>query len=46
MADRLAEGDWEQYQNGGFFSYVGEHMQDWLACLDELEEARVSAAAD
>jgi hypothetical protein len=46
MADRLAEGDWEQYQNGAFFSYVGEHMQDWLACLNELEEARVPAAAD
>jgi hypothetical protein len=46
MADRLAEGDWEQYQNGAFFSHVGEHMRDWLACLDAIEAARVPTVAD
>jgi hypothetical protein len=46
MADRLAGGDWEQYQNGAFLSHVGEHMHDWLACLDAIEGARVPAAAD
>jgi hypothetical protein len=44
MADRLAEGDWSQYNNGAFFTHVGEHMRDWLDCLEALE--RVPAVAD
>ena len=36
MADRLADGDFDNYRNGAFLNYVGEHMHDWLACLDAL----------
>ncbi|WP_226480462.1 alpha-1 4-glucan-protein synthase [Natrinema amylolyticum] len=39
MADELADGDWEAYNNGAFFNYVGEHMRDWLDCLSALERA-------
>jgi len=37
MATELAAGDFEAYNNGAFFNYVGEYMLDWLAALDELE---------
>ncbi|WP_458188579.1 alpha-1 4-glucan-protein synthase [Haladaptatus sp. NG-WS-4] len=37
MADELVAGDWSAYQNGEFFTYVGEYMHDWLDCLDSLE---------
>ncbi|WP_134670659.1 alpha-1 4-glucan-protein synthase [Halorussus marinus] len=37
MATALATGDFEAYNNGAFFNYVGEYMLDWLATLDELE---------
>jgi hypothetical protein len=46
MADRLATGDWSEYNNGAFFGYVGEHMRDWLDCLDALAETREPVAAD
>ncbi|WP_128478377.1 alpha-1 4-glucan-protein synthase [Halorussus pelagicus] len=36
MATELAEGDFEEYENGAFFNYVGEYMLDWLSALDEL----------
>jgi hypothetical protein len=38
MADELEDGDWEAYNNGEFFNYVGEFMGDWLDCLDALAE--------
>ena len=44
MADSLCDADPEAYRNGEFLPYVGEHMHDWLDCLDELQ--RVPAAAD
>ncbi len=37
IAHRLADGDYEEWENGAFLNYVGEHMLDWLDCLDELE---------
>ncbi|SFB82714.1 Reversibly glycosylated polypeptide [Halobiforma haloterrestris] len=37
MAHELADGDWEEYNNGAFFNYVGEHMLDWLECLEALD---------
>ncbi|WP_306053560.1 alpha-1 4-glucan-protein synthase [Natronococcus wangiae] len=37
VARKLADSDWSDYTNGGFFNHVGEHMLDWLACLDALE---------
>jgi hypothetical protein len=50
MADALADGDFSQWTNGEFLTYVGEHMRDWLAALDALETdvpaATVPAAAD
>jgi len=39
MADELEGGDWSEYNNGAFFNYVGEFMNDWLDCLDEIETA-------
>jgi hypothetical protein len=44
MATELAEGDYEQYENGAFFNYVGEYMLDWLAALDELESLQTTPA--
>ncbi|WP_436902699.1 alpha-1 4-glucan-protein synthase [Halovenus halobia] len=44
MADSLCDADPEAYRNGEFLPYVGEHMHDWLDCLEELQ--RVPAAAD
>ncbi|ADJ15312.1 hypothetical protein [Halalkalicoccus jeotgali] len=37
MGRRLAESEWDSYRNGEFLTYVGEHMLDWLACLEELD---------
>ena len=39
MAQELADGDFESYENGPFLNYVGEFMLDWLACLDEIGDA-------
>jgi len=36
MGRELAAGDFSEYENGAFLNYVGEHMLDWLECLDEL----------
>jgi hypothetical protein len=46
MADTLAEGDWDEYTNGEFFTYVGEHMRDWLDCLEVLAAPQKRAVAD
>ncbi|MHB9286220.1 alpha-1 4-glucan-protein synthase [Halobacteriales archaeon Cl-PHB] len=37
IARRLADGDFEDWENGAFLNFVGEHMLDWLDCLDELD---------
>ena len=44
MADRLADGTFESYRNGAFLRYVGEHMREWLDCLDTIR--RTPAVAD
>jgi hypothetical protein len=36
MADRLADGDFSDLNNGAFLTHCGEYMQDWLDCLDAL----------
>jgi hypothetical protein len=36
MADALAAGDFDDYENGAFLNHCGEYMRDWLACLAEL----------
>ncbi|MFC7080467.1 alpha-1 4-glucan-protein synthase [Halorussus caseinilyticus] len=42
VARELADGDFEQYENGEFFNYVGEYMLDWLSALDELESLQTT----
>ena len=44
MADRLADGEFDEYRNGDFFVHVGEYMRDWLDCLEALD--RTPAVAD
>ncbi|QWC19278.1 alpha-1 4-glucan-protein synthase [Halorubrum sp. 2020YC2] len=44
MADALAEGDFEEWNNGAFLNYCGEYMRDWLDCLDAIR--RTPAVAD
>ncbi|MDX1747376.1 MAG: alpha-1 4-glucan-protein synthase, partial [Halobacteriales archaeon] len=46
IAEELADGDWDQFANGGFLNYVGEHMGDWIDCLDGLETVRTVISAD
>ncbi|PSQ24017.1 alpha-1 4-glucan-protein synthase [Halobacteriales archaeon QS_9_67_15] len=40
MATALADGEFD-YENGEFLNFVGEHMHDWLACLDALDATQV-----
>lgn len=37
MARRLLEGNYDAYTSGSFLNYVGEHMLDWVACLEAIE---------
>jgi hypothetical protein len=37
MAHELATGDHSQLRNGAFLNEVGEHMLDWLDCLDAID---------
>jgi len=49
IAAAMAEGDFSDWENGAFLNYCGEFMLDWLACLDELDDAateQVPATAD
>ncbi|WP_254271250.1 alpha-1 4-glucan-protein synthase [Haloarcula marina] len=50
MGRRLAEGDYDDWENGAFLNYCGEFMLDWLDCLDAIEtataEPAVAAAED
>ncbi|WP_049984066.1 alpha-1 4-glucan-protein synthase [Halorubrum sp. BV1] len=43
MADALAEGDFSEWNNGAFLNHCGEHMRDWLDCLDALGQTRALA---
>jgi hypothetical protein len=44
MAAELAAGGFD-LRNGEFFGYVGEHMPDWLDCLDTLGSRPVGRRA-
>jgi hypothetical protein len=44
MADALAEGEFDQWNNGAFLNHCGEYMRDWLDCLDAIR--RTPAPAD
>jgi hypothetical protein len=46
MADALADGEFDDWQNGEFLNFVGEHMRDWLDCLAAIESPRIAPAAD
>jgi hypothetical protein len=50
MGRELATGDFSAYNNGAFFNHVGEHMLDWLDCLEDLggleQYDQTSAVAD
>jgi hypothetical protein len=49
MADALAAGDFEEWNNGEFLNHCGAYMNDWLDCLDALETPaadRVEVPAD
>jgi hypothetical protein len=43
MADAMVAAD-PDYENAAFLEYVGEHMHDWLDCLDELDPEGIEAA--
>ncbi|QZX99291.1 alpha-1 4-glucan-protein synthase [Halobaculum rubrum] len=45
MADALAAGDFDEWNNGAFLTHCGEYMRDWLDCLDRVEGAGTRAAA-
>lgn len=45
MADALLEAE-ADYRNGDFLAFVGEHMHDWLDCLDELRPVERAVPAD
>jgi len=36
MASALADGDFEDWENGEFLNHVGEYMHDWLDALEAL----------
>ncbi|ELZ37447.1 hypothetical protein [Halorubrum tebenquichense] len=44
MADALAEGEFDEWNNGAFLNHCGEYMRDWLDCLDAV--SRTPAVAD
>ncbi|MEF8775107.1 MAG: alpha-1 4-glucan-protein synthase [Haloarculaceae archaeon] len=44
IADRLADGEFEDWRNGEFLNHVGEYMHDWLDCLDALGTASEPSA--
>ncbi len=43
MADALATGDFDDWENGDFLVHCGEYMRDWLDCLEALRPGSVPA---
>ena len=39
MGERLATGEFSDYENGAFLNHVGETMLEWLECLSALDAA-------
>jgi hypothetical protein len=46
VGERLAAGDYEEYNNGAFLNECGEYLLDWLHCLDVLADQRATVPAD
>jgi hypothetical protein len=44
IAAALVRGDYGEYENGDFLTFVGEHMYDWLDCLDAIAPGTVPEA--
>jgi len=44
IARRLVDCEFDRWENGDFLPYVGEHMLDWLDCLDALGATETNAA--
>ena len=44
IATALTRGNYSEYENGEFLTFVGEHMFDWLDCLDALAPGTVPEA--
>jgi hypothetical protein len=42
----LRDGDFDEWRNGEFLTYVGEYMLDWLDCLEALAPERRVPADD
>ena len=42
---RLADTDYEEYNNGAFLNECGEYLLDWVACLDALADHEVAVTA-
>jgi len=40
IADELATGEFEEWNNGAFLNECGEAMRSWLDCLDAIESRR------
>ncbi|PSQ18044.1 alpha-1 4-glucan-protein synthase [Halobacteriales archaeon QS_8_69_26] len=45
MAEELAAGGFDEFENGEFLAYVGEHMARWLDCLAALDAPAAEARA-
>jgi hypothetical protein len=45
MADALVDAE-ADYRNGDFLAFAGEHMHDWLDCVDELRPVERAVPAD
>ena len=39
VADALADGEFDDWENGEFLNYCGEYLRDWLDCLAALDGA-------
>ena len=39
VADALADGSFDDWENGEFLNYCGEYLRDWLDCLAALDGA-------
>lgn len=46
VGERLARGEYEEYNNGAFLERCGEYLLDWVACCEALAGDRVAPSAD
>jgi len=46
VGERLAAGDYAEYNNGAFLNECGEYLLDWVNCCAALADRKVAAPAD